>query len=64
LIERDLGVQISEDLKVKEQVETAVSTAIRGLGKLKKAFRSRSFTLWRAIYLCYIRPHLEFAVQA
>jgi ribonuclease P/MRP protein subunit RPP40 len=60
-VEKDLGVQISDNLKVREQVETAVSTATRALDKLKKAFRSRSFTLWRELYLCYIRPHLEFA---
>ncbi len=62
--ERDLGVQVSDDLKVRVQVETAASMANRALGRLKKAFRSRSMILWRALYLAYIRPHLEFAVQA
>jgi hypothetical protein len=38
--------------------------ANRVLGRLKKAFRSRSLNLWRVLYLAYIRPHLEFAVQA
>ncbi len=62
--ERDLGVQVSDDLKVRAQVETAASMANRALGRLKKAFKSRSMILWRALYLTYIRPHLEFAVQA
>ncbi len=31
---------------------------------VKKAFKSRSMILWRALHLAYIRPHLEFAVQA
>ncbi len=63
-IERDLGVLVSDDLKVRAQVEAAASLANRVLGRLKKSFRSRSKTLWRTLYLAYIRPHLEFAIQA
>jgi hypothetical protein len=62
--ERDLGVIVSNDLKVRVQVETAASVANRALGRLKKAFRSRGLALWRALYLSYIRLHLEFAIQA
>jgi hypothetical protein len=29
-----------------------------------KSFRSRSLMLWRKLYLAYVRPLLEFAVQA
>ena len=63
-VERDLGVLVSDDLKVRAQVVSASSTANRTLGRLKKAFRSRSFNLWRMLYITYIRPQLEFAVQA
>ena len=63
-VERDLGVLVSDDLKVKAQVQAAASTANSMLGRLKKSFRSRGFHLWRTLYLTYIRPHLEFAVQA
>ena len=63
-LERDLGVLVSQDLKVKAQVESAAAVGNRVLGRLNKSFRSRSLTLWRALYLCYVRPHLEFAVQA
>ena len=62
--ERDLGVLVSNDLKVHAQVEAAASVANRVLGRLKKAFRSRDLALWRALYLSYVRPHLEFAIQA
>jgi ribonuclease P/MRP protein subunit RPP40 len=62
--ERDLGVQVSDDLKARGQVETAATMANRSLGRLKKSFRSRGLGLWRALYLAYIRPHLEFAVQS
>jgi hypothetical protein len=63
-VERDLGVLVSDDLKVRAQVEAAASIANRTLGRLKKSFRSRGLQLWRTLYLTYIRPHLEFAVQA
>ena len=63
-VERDLGVMVSDDLKVRAQVVAAASTASRTLGRLKKAFRSRSMNLWRMLYITYIRPQLEFAVQA
>jgi len=63
-VERDLGVMVSNDLNVRQQIESVASIANRMLGRLKKTFRSRSFHLWRTLYLTYIRPHLEFAVQA
>jgi hypothetical protein len=63
-VERDLGVMVSSDLKVRAQVEAAASTANRMLGQLKKSFRSRSFLLWRNLILTYVRPRLEFAVSA
>ncbi|XP_065672156.1 uncharacterized protein LOC136089981 [Hydra vulgaris] len=57
-IESDLGILISNDLKVRAQVEKAASTANRVLGRLKNAFRSRNLALWRTLYITYIRPHL------
>jgi hypothetical protein len=63
-LELDLRVLTSSDLKLKAQVEAAASMANRALGRLKKAFRSRSLLLWRTLFLAYIRPHLEFAIQA
>ncbi|XP_065645292.1 uncharacterized protein LOC136075783 [Hydra vulgaris] len=62
--ERDLGIRISNDLKVRAQVESAVSVAYYKLGLLKEVFRSRSIYLWRTLYITYVRPHLEFAIQA
>ena len=63
-VERDLGVLVSDDLKVRAQVEKAASSANHMLSRLRKAFRSRSLILWRTPYLSYVRPHLEFAVQS
>jgi hypothetical protein len=63
-VERDLGVLISEDLKVKHQVEAAAARANQVLGRLKKSFRSRGLMLWKVLYKMYVRPHLEFAIQS
>ena len=64
VVERDLGVLVSDDLKVKNQVDSSAAIANRMFGKLKKAFRGRGSFLWRVLYTTYIRPHLEFAIQA
>ncbi|MBY0581224.1 MAG: hypothetical protein K2P53_06055 [Rickettsiales bacterium] len=63
-IERDLGVLISDNLKVKAQVEAAASAGNRMLGRLKKTFRCRSLQLWKKMYQIYVRPHLEFSIQS
>jgi len=63
-VERDLGVEISADLKSAAQVSKASAQANRILGSLKNAFASRSSHEWRNLYSTYVRPHLEFAIQA
>ena len=62
--ERDLGIQITSDLKNREQVNLAAAKANRILGQFKKAFTSRNPSLWKRLYTTYVRPPLEFAIQA
>nr|XP_047134465.1 uncharacterized protein LOC124812222 isoform X2 [Hydra vulgaris] len=62
--ESDLGIIVSHVLIVKYQVEAASARANCVLGSLKKAFRSRGLSLWKVLYTIYVRPHLEFAIQA
>ena len=62
--ERDLGVEISADLKSGAQVSKASAQANKILGSLKSAFVSRSSHVWKNLYSTYVRPHLEFAIQA
>ena len=64
VLERDLGVLISNDLKWKSQVEAAAAGANRVFGIFKRVFQCRSPRLWQTLYKFYIRPHLEFATQA
>ncbi|XP_065650542.1 uncharacterized protein LOC136078685 [Hydra vulgaris] len=61
--ERDLGVLVSEDLKVKYQVEAVAARASQVLSWLKKSF-SRGLILWKVLYKLYVRLHLEFAIQS
>ncbi|XP_065679053.1 uncharacterized protein LOC136093750 [Hydra vulgaris] len=63
IVEQELGVIVSNDLKVKTQVETAVSIANQMFNCLRKAFCSCRLVLWKTLYLAYICPHLDFAVQ-
>ena len=63
VLERDLGVLVTPNLKWKDQVEASVAKANRVFGMLKRTFASRSAKLWKGLYTGYIRPHLEFATQ-
>ncbi len=61
--ERDLGVFISNDLKWSKHVNIIVNRASFILGKFRRTFISKDEKLWKKLYLTYVRPHLEFAVQ-
>ena len=41
-----------------------VAEANRTLGMLKRTFESRDSVLWKDKYICLVRPHLEYDVQA
>ena len=62
--ERDLGIQISSNLKYAEQVNKAASKANSVLGMLKRTFATRDTQIWKKLYTTYVRPQLEFAVSA
>ena len=62
--EKDLDIFISNDLKPSHQVSKAAANANFILSSLKNAFTLRDAKLWKKLYTCYIRPHLEFASSA
>jgi ribonuclease P/MRP protein subunit RPP40 len=62
--ERDLGLQVQPNLKWKLQTQLSVNKASRALGLLKNTFESRQVKLWSKLYTTYVRPHLEYAIQA
>jgi ribonucleases P/MRP protein subunit RPP40 len=62
--EKDIGVIISDNLKPAAQCAKAARTAQAVLGQITRAFRYRDKSVFLQLYKQYVRPHLEFAVQA
>jgi Reverse transcriptase (RNA-dependent DNA polymerase) len=62
--ERDIGVTVTDDLKPAAQCAKAARTAMTVLGQIKRSFRYRDKKIFLALYMRYVRPHLEFASQA
>jgi hypothetical protein len=61
---RDLGVQVSDDLKWGQQCNQAASKAMSVLGIIRRAFRNVSKEMFTSLYSIYVRPNLEYCVQA
>ena len=62
--ERDLGVIITSDLKSSSQCLKSAATARRMIAMVRRTFRNMDIADFRLIYKVYIRPHLEFCIQA
>ena len=62
-VERDLGVLISNDLKVSSQCLKASNTANKTLGMIKRTFTSRNSNVIIPLYKSIVRLHLEYCVQ-
>jgi ribonucleases P/MRP protein subunit RPP40 len=62
--EKDLGVIICDNLKTAAQCAKAAKTAQSVLGQISRAFQYRDKVVFMQLYKQYVRPHLEFAVQA
>ena len=61
--EKDIGVVVSNTLKPSAQCAKAAKKANAILGQMSRAFHYRDNVFVR-LYKSYVRPHLEFAVQA
>ena len=61
---RDLGVRVTADFKQGEQCKLAAQKAQRALHQLRKAVTSRNPSVMVPLYKTYVRPHLEYCVQA
>jgi hypothetical protein len=62
--ERDIGVTVCGNLKPSSQCSKAAGTAAAVLGQISRAFHYRDRHTFIGLYKQYVRPHLEFAVQA
>ncbi|XP_072025076.1 uncharacterized protein [Amphiura filiformis] len=62
--EKDLGVLISNTLKVSSQCATEAKKGIRALGLIKRNFAFRSRDIILKLFKSLVRPHLDYAMQA
>ena len=62
--EKDLGVIITEDGKSSSQCAAAASKAMTKLRIIKRTFKHFDVKCFTMLYRTYIRPHLEYSVQA
>ena len=62
--ERDLGVIMTNKLKPVKQCAKAARTAMAVPGQISRAFHFKDKRVFVQLYKQYVRPHLEFAVQA
>ena len=62
--EKDLGVIVSSDLKVSRQCSEAVRKASYVLRLIKRHFSKLDKTTFLILCKCYVRPHLEYCIQA
>jgi hypothetical protein len=62
--ERDIGVTVSSNLRPGAQCAKAARKASAVLGQISRAFHFRDRHTFLNLYKQYVRPHLEFAVQA
>ena len=54
----------SDNLTWDRHVESVSNKATSMLSWFAKAFETRDVAVWRRLYTTYIRPHVEYAVQA
>ena len=62
--EKDLGVVVTKDLKFERQCEAASKKALKMLGIINRNVEYKSKDVIKKLYLAYVRPHLEYCVQA
>jgi hypothetical protein len=61
--ERDIGVILSNDLKVNAHIQAITARANSILGQLLNSFKYLDTETYRTLYCAFVRPHLEFAAS-
>jgi len=62
--ERDLGILVNQDLKPAEQCRVAASKAMSVIGMVGRHFKRLSKKDFLLLYKSYIRPKVEYCIQA
>ena len=63
-LERDLGVYVADTLKATAHCQTAARKASAALRLLKMAFPTLKISNFKQLYTTYVRPHIEYCMQA
>ena len=63
-LERDLGVHIADTLKATSHCQIAAKKASSALCQLRMAFPNMKMSSFRVLYTTYVRPHIEYCIQA
>jgi len=62
--EKDLGIYVTNNMKVAMQCEAAAQKAMNVLRTIKRHFFRIDEPNFLILYKSYVRPHLEYCVQA
>ena len=62
--EKDLGVIISQDLKVSTQCGVAAKKGYQILGLINRTFACKTKSIILNLYKTLVRPHLDYCIQA
>jgi len=62
--EKDLGVWVNNELKWSDQCGKAAGKAMSVLGVIKRSFKRLDIESLKILYNTYVRPQLEYCVQA
>src|SRR5664279_5330238 len=61
---RDLGIMVSDDLKWSHQCNQAAAKVMSTLGMIRRTFNDLSIETFVLLYSTYVRPNLEYCLQA
>ena len=63
-VEKDVGVMVITSLKPSQQCSAAAGKATGVLGLISRAVKYRDKRTFIQLYKVYVRPHLEYCIQA
>ncbi|CAH8669480.1 unnamed protein product [Schistosoma bovis] len=61
---KDLGVILSNDLKTTSHCKAAAAKGYRVLWSIRRSFQYLDDEMFELLYPIYVRPHLEYGIQA
>ena len=62
--EKDLGILVTKDMKSRRQTQEARRKGLKMLGILNRNVAYKNKEVIKRLYYAYVRPHLEYCIQA